>query len=157
MTHVPTAVRRLAGAGAAAAAVVAASLTGGASPVAAAPDAATWSTAAVDCGPDDVALGGSAARVTDTAAAKEPKLFPDNQAKAYGRLPDLATMAPGSVTIETVFHVITDEAPSAAEQARLEQMVADQVQVLNDSFSVPPPTTPRTPRSASTSSTRRGR
>ncbi len=134
MTHVSTAVRRLAGAGAAAA-VVAASLTGGVASVAAAPTTAGWSTAAVDCVPGAVALGGSAARVAEGASAKEPKLFPDNEAKAYGQLPDLPTLAAGSVTIKTVFHVISDDAPTQAERARLEQMITDQMQVLNDSYS----------------------
>lgn len=135
MTLVSTPVRRLAGAGTLAAAVVAATLAGGASSVAAAPSAAGWSTSAVDCVPGAVALGGSAARVGDGAAAEEPKLYPDNQAKAYGVLPDEPTMAAGSVTIETVFHVISDDEATTAERTRLEQMVADQVDVLNEAFS----------------------
>ncbi|HET6666497.1 MAG TPA: hypothetical protein VFG98_04340, partial [Intrasporangium sp.] len=42
------------------------------------------------------------ARVRDGSGAKEPKLFPDNEAKAYGALPDAPRLANGSVTIETV-------------------------------------------------------
>ena len=135
MTHVTTPARRIAGAGALAAAVMAATVTGGAASVSAAPGAASWSSSAVDCGPGTLALGSSGARVADGASAKEPKLYPDNQAKAYGALPDEPTMAPGSVTIETVFHVISAETPTGAERSRLKTMIADQVQVLNDSFS----------------------
>jgi len=76
----------------------------------------------------------SGARVRDGATAKEPKLYPDNQANAYGALKASPRMANGSVTIPTVFHVISDHALSAAETARWEGMIAAQMQVLNDSF-----------------------
>ncbi len=39
------------------------------------------------------------------------------------------------MTIDTVFHVITEEDLSDAEQDELEGRIADQVQVLNDSYS----------------------
>ena len=77
----------------------------------------------------------SGARVSDTATAKEPALYSKNEAKAYGVLNDLPTMAAGSVTIPTVFHMVSDHENTAAEKARWEQMISDQVQVLNDSYS----------------------
>ncbi len=76
----------------------------------------------------------SGARVRDGATAKEPKLYPDNQAKAYGALKDSPRMPNGSVTIPTVFHVVSDHELSAAEKTRWEGMIAAQMQVLNDSF-----------------------
>jgi hypothetical protein len=136
MTPISTPVRRLVGTGALTAAVVATTLAGGAASVSAAPAATGWSTSAVDCVPGAVALGGSsAARVRDGATAEEPKLYPDNEAKAWGALPDRPTLPNGSVTVETVFHVITDSEPSGAQRDRLEQMITDQMTVLNDSYS----------------------
>ena len=75
------------------------------------------------------------ARVRDGSGAKEPKLFPDNEAKAYGALPDAPRLANGSVTIETVFHSISDHELSAAEKNRFETMIEDQMDVLNAAFS----------------------
>ncbi len=77
----------------------------------------------------------SAARVRDGATAKEPKLYPDNQAKAYGALKDSPRMPNGSVTIPTIFHVISDHALTQTEKDRWEGMIAAQMQVLNDSYS----------------------
>ena len=50
----------------------------------------------------------SAARVAKGATAQEPKLYPDNQAKAYGVIKDAPRMPNGSVHIRTVFHVVSD-------------------------------------------------
>jgi hypothetical protein len=78
---------------------------------------------------------GSGARVAEGSTAKEPKLYDKNEANAYGVLNDLPTLPAGSVTIPTVFHMVSDHENTPEEQARWEQMIADQVQVLNDSFS----------------------
>jgi hypothetical protein len=78
---------------------------------------------------------GSGARVAAGSTAKEPKLYDKNEANAYGVLNDLPTLPAGSVTIPTVFHMVSDHENTPEEQARWEQMIADQVQVLNDSFS----------------------
>ena len=43
-------------------------------------------------------------------------------------------MPDGSVTIETVFHVISEAPLSAAERARQEALITDQVAVLNDAY-----------------------
>ena len=97
---------------------------------AAVPATATASPAAQECRDS-----GSAARVREGATAKEPKLYPDNQANQYGLITDLPTLPAGSVHIETIFHVITATAPTSAERTRLQGMVDAQMQVLNDSYS----------------------
>lgn len=137
MTPISTRSRRLAGAGALVAGVLATTALGStaaSATAAGATDGGTWSAAALDCGPGDLTAS-SGARVAEGATAKEPKLYPDNEAKAYGVIKDFPRMADGSVTIETVFHVISDDVLAAEEQARLQAMVDAQMQVLNDSFS----------------------
>ena len=91
------------------------------------------SPAAAECVDDSSAASG--ARVRDGSTAKEPKLYPDNQANAYGALKDSLRMPNGSVTIPTVFHVISDHALTVAETGRWTRMINDQMTVLNDSFS----------------------
>ena len=75
---------------------------------------------------------GSAARVR-SKKADEPKQDPN--AKAYGRIKTHPMMAAGSVTIPTVFHMISDHDVTPTEQARWETLIAAQMQVLNDSYS----------------------
>lgn len=77
---------------------------------------------------------GSAARVGKGATAQEPALYAAKDAKKYGVITDSPRLADGSVRIETVFHVITDDAPTDAERARMEGMIAAQMTVLNDAF-----------------------
>lgn len=86
------------------------------------------SPAVLDCGP------GSGARVTKDATVAEPKLYPDHEAKAYGVIKDAPMMALGSVTIPTVFHMVSDHEFTDAERARWTSMIDAQMQVLNDSF-----------------------
>jgi hypothetical protein len=50
-------------------------------------------------------------------------------------LEDRPTLPDGSVTIPTVFHMVSDRANTPAEKARFEQMIAAQMEVLNDSYS----------------------
>jgi hypothetical protein len=121
---------RLAIVGAAAAAVLASGAASGA--VSAAPAGAA-SPAAAACEPGSVL--DTAARVADGATAKEPKLHPDNEAKAYGALPDAPYLGNGTVTIETVFHSISDHELTPAEKQRMTTMINDQMDVLNASFS----------------------
>lgn len=78
---------------------------------------------------------GPLARVKPGATAQEPELYPKNQANAYGVLKDLPTLPNGSVTIPTVFHMISDHENTAAEKARWETLIAAQMTVLNDAFS----------------------
>lgn len=92
------------------------------------PAASTTSAGSAACAP-------SAARVHgDVAGAQEPRLYPDSQAKAYGVIKDAPRLPNGSVTVTTIFHVVTDHPLSAAERARYEQLVDAQMTVLNDSF-----------------------
>ena len=121
----PTRTRAGAGGALAAGLLAASALTG----TAVAPTAAaTPSPGVLEC------LDGSAARVADGATATEPKLYPDNEAKAYGALRDAPRLADGSVTVETVFHVISDDPLTPAERTRMQGMVDAQMDVLNASF-----------------------
>ncbi|MGA8850194.1 MAG: zinc metalloprotease [Aeromicrobium sp.] len=76
----------------------------------------------------------SAARVASGSSAKEPELYPKNEAKAYGVIKDVPRLPDASVTIPTVFHVVSDRTLSSVERARRSTMIADQMKVLNDSF-----------------------
>ena len=76
----------------------------------------------------------SAARVREGATAKEPALYSTNEAKAYGVIKDSPRLANGSVTVPTVFHMISDHELSAAEKARWNTLISAQMTVLNDSF-----------------------
>lgn len=103
-------------------------LTGGSALGGALPS--TASTGATAC-----LEAGSAARVKAGAGgAVEPKLYPDNEANAYGQIKDYPRLPDGSVTIETVFHVISDHTLTAAEQTRYDELIAEQMKVLNDAY-----------------------
>ena len=137
MTLTSTSTRRLAGTGAILAGVLASTALGAtavsATGASGANGAGAWSVAALDCGPGDLTLA-SGARVADGATAVDPKLYPDNEAKAYGTLKDRPRLADGSVTIRTVFHVISDAPLVGADRARVQDMVDAQMDVLNASF-----------------------
>ena len=79
--------------------------------------------------------GSNAARVMKGATAQEPALYPQNEANKYGVIPDSPRLANGSVTVDTVFHVVSAQPLSTAERSRKEQMITDQVKVLNDAYS----------------------
>ncbi|WP_245613789.1 hypothetical protein [Knoellia sinensis] len=92
------------------------------------------SPAVAECDPATGAT--SAARVRDDAKnVKEPALYNKSEANAYGVLPDAPLLAAGSVTVPTIFHVVSKDTLDAAGKTRLETMIADQVDVLNDAFS----------------------
>lgn len=76
----------------------------------------------------------SAARVRSEAKVDEPELYPAKKAEEYAELADAPQLAPGSVNVDTVFHVISDHELSRPERRRMERMVEDQMAVLNDSF-----------------------
>lgn len=127
---------RLAIVGAAAAAALASGAASGAvnaAPAGASSGGASAGTAA--CEPGNAL---SAARVADGATAKEPKLYPDNEAKAFGVLPDAPYLGDGKVTVRTVFHMISDDGFSTAEKARWQSMIDAQMEVLNDAYSGEP-------------------
>ena len=78
----------------------------------------------------------SGARKALGATAEEPPLYPKKDAPRYGVLPDAPTLPPASVTIDTVFHVLVDAAPTRAERTRTElAQLGVNNQVLNDAFS----------------------
>ncbi|KGN39170.1 zinc metalloprotease [Knoellia subterranea] len=93
------------------------------------------SPAVAECDPTTGAT--SAARIRDDHkhTSKEPALYNKSEANAYGVLPNRPLMAAGSVTIPTIFHVLSKEPLDAAATTRMNTMIADQVDVLNDSFS----------------------
>jgi hypothetical protein len=100
------------------------------------PAASTLSSSAAvaACAPDS-ASSNDAARVRDgVKGAAEPKLYPDNQANAYGVLRDAPRMPNGSVHIDTVFHMVSDHVLTAAERTRWQTLINAQMRVLNDSF-----------------------
>jgi pregnancy-associated plasma protein-A len=94
--------------------------------------AGTPSAGAAECASG---TGASGARVPDGSTAQEPKLYPDNEAKAYGVIKDSPYLGNGTVTIPTVFHMISDHTLTAAEQDRFDGLIAAQMKVLNDSYS----------------------
>lgn len=55
--------------------------------------------------------------------------------KAYGALPNSATLPVGSVTVPTVSNFISDHELTRAERTRWGRMTSDQMAVLHDSFS----------------------
>ena len=137
MTLVSSQIRRLVGVSALVAGALATAAVGSGAGVASAGPSTTGTTSApsaavVACAPG--AGTPSAARVAKGATVAEPKLYPDNQANAYGVLKDAARMANGSVRIPTVFHVVSDHALNAAEQTRMQTMITAQMKVLNDSY-----------------------
>jgi hypothetical protein len=79
---------------------------------------------------------GSAARVRgDVKGAQEPSLYRDNEPNAYGVLKDAPRLANGSVKVKTIFHVISDDAMTAADKARSSRLIAAQMDVLNAAYS----------------------
>ncbi|SCG71381.1 zinc metalloprotease [Micromonospora halophytica] len=106
--------------------------SGGAYGAVAAPAPAPASPGVEACETD--ADGHSIARVAEGATAKEPALYSKNEANAYGVIKDAPRLANGSVTVPTVFHMISDHPLSEAETSRFNTMIAAQMEVLNDSF-----------------------
>ncbi|GAA1478480.1 zinc metalloprotease [Nocardioides aestuarii] len=85
---------------------------------------------------DDHAGESSGARVKHGAKkAVEPALYKAKDAKKYGVIKDAPYLGDGAVTIETVFHVITEQKLSPAAKAEYVARIDDQVQVLNDAYS----------------------
>ena len=137
MIRISSRYRRLAGVGALAAGAFATAALGTGAGLATAGAAtgslSTSTTSALDCATAGL-TGPSAARVAKGATVQEPKLYPDNQANAYGVLKDAPTLPSGSVTIRTVFHVISDHTLTAPESTRMQTMINAQMDVLNKSY-----------------------
>ncbi|HEY7272791.1 MAG TPA: zinc metalloprotease [Actinoplanes sp.] len=75
-----------------------------------------------------------AARVQPGATAQEPELYSKNEANAYGVIKDSPRLPNGSVTVPTVFHMVSDHPFSTAEKNRWTTLIAAQMTVLNDSY-----------------------
>ena len=80
----------------------------------------------------------SGARVRGGTGAHEPKLYPDNEANAYGVIKDRPRLANGSINITTIFHVITDHTLGSSERSRYDRLIRNQMTVLNDSYPAGP-------------------
>ncbi|MFF5291987.1 zinc metalloprotease [Paractinoplanes globisporus] len=80
------------------------------------------------------ACAGNGARVAEGGAAQEPALYPDNEANAYGVIKDSPRLPNGSVTVPTVFHMISDHPLSDTQTSRFTTMITAQMKVLNDSY-----------------------
>jgi hypothetical protein len=106
---------------------------GGASGALAVAAPVSASTGVAACAPG--AGANSAARVAEGATAQEPELYSKNEANAYGVIKDSPRLPNGSVTIPTVFHMVSDHPLSAAETTRWNTLIANQMTVLNDSYS----------------------
>lgn len=83
---------------------------------------------------DDHEGESSGARAKKGAHAQEPALYKSKDAKKYGVIKDAPYLGDGAVTVETVFHVITEEPLTSAQRADYRNRIDDQVDVLNDSF-----------------------
>ncbi len=73
------------------------------------------------------------ARVRKGSKQLEPKMF-QGSGDQYATLTDAATLAAGSVTIDTYFHVVTPEGATQEQRDRLATMVQAQVDVLNEAY-----------------------
>jgi len=119
----------LVAAGGASSAVSAGSPVSAGNPV----SASAPSPGAAECAPGSQLS--STARVVKGSTASEPALYPKNEANAYGALKDSPRLPNGSVTIPTVFHLVSDHALTGPEQTRWQTLIANQMRVLNDSYS----------------------
>ncbi|HYN30377.1 MAG TPA: zinc metalloprotease [Dermatophilaceae bacterium] len=116
----------------------AAAVTAAPAPSSGSPSSGSPSAAVAACLPGAAGAAGAAgvagARLAEGATAKEPALYSPNEANAYGVVKSSPLMPAGSVTIPTVFHVISDENPTGAERARMETMIGAQMDVRNASY-----------------------
>ena len=87
---------------------------------------------AVVC-PDPHDHGAELARVRK-GGAKEPNAISAANAAALGNPQVRATLAAGSVTVPTVFHVITATALTRSEKKRYASLISAQMDVLNDAY-----------------------
>lgn len=77
----------------------------------------------------------SEARVRPGAPTKEPNAISAAQAAALGSPKVRSVLPAGSVTVDTVFHVISAEPLTREQTDRYSTMIQAQVDVLNDAFS----------------------
>ncbi len=73
------------------------------------------------------------ARVREGSKKLEPELFP-GRGDQYAKLDNAATLAAGSVSVPTYFHVVVPVGTSQTAKDRLGQLVQSQVAVLNEAY-----------------------
>jgi hypothetical protein len=78
--------------------------------------------------------GSAAARVKPGSNRVDPNTLTAEQVSKLGNPAHRAALATGSVTIDTVYHVISDHALSKAEKGRWTRMIGAQTDVLNESY-----------------------
>ena len=82
---------------------------------------------------DDHAGAAAEARVRKGSKKAEPQPF-TGTGEQYADLADAATLAPGSVDVQTYFHVVTPTTATQQDRDRLARLVSAQVAVLNEAF-----------------------
>ncbi|GAB1689175.1 zinc metalloprotease [Krasilnikovia sp. M28-CT-15] len=115
-------------------------LTGGAALVAAsgAASGTVGATSALAASPAVQACAADAsnqARLARGSKVQDPERYGSADAKVYEGMKNSKRLPNGSVTVPTVFHMISDHAYSAAEKARWQGMIIAQMAVLNNSYS----------------------
>ena len=99
------------------------------SPAAASVQAGAAAVCADDHGPTN-----DAARLRPGATAKDPNTLTESQARALSNVREGAVLPAGSVTIRTVFHVISAAKLTPAQKERRQNQIAAQMRVLNNAF-----------------------
>jgi hypothetical protein len=82
---------------------------------------------------DDHSGAAAEARVRKGAKKAEPQPF-KGTGEEYANLADLATLAAGSVSVETYFHVVTPTSATQRDRDRLARLVSSQMTVLNEAY-----------------------
>lgn len=89
--------------------------------------------AAVGC--QDADGHSTSARTREHSRTAEPRGWAKGRGHLYRTMDrSPSTLAAGSVTVDTVFHVVSETTPTAAERRRLRTMVNRQMGVLNQSY-----------------------
>ncbi|MCW2636859.1 MAG: zinc metalloprotease [Blastococcus sp.] len=104
-----------------------------ASPASASVEAGGTRASATVCA-DGGSAGNAAARLRPGATVLDPNSASQAQAQELASARAQAVLPGGSVTIRTVFHVISAKPLTPAQKSRRESMIAAQVRVLNNAF-----------------------
>jgi hypothetical protein len=89
--------------------------------------------AAVECTQDDV-VPHPAARLRPGATIADPNTLPTRTAAGQTQVAARSVLPPGSVTVSTVFHVISAEPLTPAQKERRQSQIAAQMSVLNNAY-----------------------
>jgi hypothetical protein len=122
------------------------------------PAAASVQAGAAAVCADDHGTTNDAARLRPGATAKDPNTLTESQARALSNVREGAVLPAGSVTIRTVFHVISAAKLTPAQKERRQNQIAAQMRVLNNAYagvgaSAPSPNSPFRFKLASTTYT----